>query len=98
MTPTVTAALTGAAAGAAPSGTSFSCPNRMGVTEAAMSMMTVPATVGVMMRRSHASRAAKPNWNSDETQMSVAIKAAPPACRALTHTAMKAAEVPISSG
>ena len=69
-----------------------------GITVTAMSMMTVPATVGVMILRTHASRAAKPNWNSAEMSTSVASMAGPPSASAVTLTAMNAPEVPMTMG
>ena len=45
-------AAAGAAACDAPSGTSVNEPNTMGMTVAAISMITVPATTGVNIRRS----------------------------------------------
>ena len=89
-------ALSGAASGLAPSGTSPSSGNRMGITVAAISMMTIPATVGVITRRSQASRKARPNWNREETRTSTASSAGPPSRRAATEIAMKAPEVPMS--
>ena len=56
VTTIVTAALTGAAAGEAPSGTWVSMSKTMGMTVTAISMITVPHTVGVKSRRSSASR------------------------------------------
>ena len=61
ITSTVARALIGAATGAALSGTSFSVSNTMGMTVTAISMITVPATVGVRMRRNRESRAASAN-------------------------------------
>ena len=88
VTPTVTisvmSVLTGAAAGAVPSGTGIS-------------MITVPHTVGVRMRRSSDSRVASANWNSAEMATSVARSPGPPSSSAVTQTAMKAADVPIRS-
>ena len=60
-------------------------------------MMTVPATVGVRIRRNRESRAASANWKSDETTTSVASIAGPPSAIAVMQTAMKAPEVPIRS-
>ena len=101
VTPTVTisvmSVLTGAAAGAVPSGTSVSMPNMIGMSVTGISMITVPHTVGVRMRRSSASRVASANWNSAEMTTSVARSPAPPSSSAVTLTAMKAADVPISS-
>ena len=60
MTAMVTPAVTGPAIGAAPSGTVSMRPKTMGMTVTAISMITVPATVGVMMRLSSESRDASP--------------------------------------
>ncbi len=59
-------------------------------------MITVPATVGVMKRRSSESRDEMRNWKSDEATMRVASSAGPPRSSAATDTAMKTPEVPIS--
>ena len=98
MTSSVAPALTGAAAALASFGTSLSMSKMSGITVTAMSMMTVPATVGVMILRTHASRAAKPNWNSAEMSTSVASMAGPPSASAVTLTAMNAPEVPMTIG
>ena len=71
--------------------------NTIGITVTAISMITVPATVGVSILRSRDSRAASANWNSEEMTTRVASSAGPPYARAATHTAMNAPEVPISS-
>ena len=101
VTPTVTirvtSVLTVAAAGAVPAGTSVSMPNMIGMRVTGMSMITVPHTVGVKIRRSSDSRVASANWNSEEMTMSVERSPGPPFSSAVTLTAMKAADVPISS-
>ena len=61
MTSTVTSALSGADKGGAPSGTSLSVSKTMGITVTAISMITVPATVGVSTRRNSENRAASTN-------------------------------------
>ena len=58
-------------------------------------MITVPATVGVMMRRRIERRPARRNWKSDEAITSVVSRAGPPCTSAATETAMKAPEVPM---
>ena len=68
----------------------------MGMTVTAMSMMTVPATVGVMKRRSSERRQEMRNWKADDATIRVASNAGPPNCRAATDTAMNTPEVPIS--
>ena len=62
---------------------------------AAISIITVPVTTGVKIRRNHDSRAAKANWNSDDTTTRLAMSAGPPSIRAATQTAMNAPLVPI---
>ena len=100
MTTTVMAivvrAVSGAAAGAAPSGATKSRSKPMGMTVTAISMITVPATVGVMKRRSSERREEIRNWKSDEATIRVASSAGPPSCSAATETAMKTPEVPIN--
>ena len=93
----VTRAATGAAACGDPSGTTLSESNTIGITVAAISMITVPVTVGVKMRRSNERRAAKRNWKSDDMTIRLAIVAGPTSLSAATQTAMKAPDVPISS-
>ena len=96
ITAMVTAADTGAASGGAPSGTLSSMSKTIGMTVTAISMMTVPATDGVKMRRTRDRRAASANWKSDEMTTSVASRAGPPSAIAPIQTAMSAPEVPIS--
>ena len=95
VTTIVTAALTGAAAGDAPSGTWVSMSKTMGMTVTAISMITVPQTVGVKSRRSSASRTERANCTRAEAATSDASIPGPPSARAVTQTAMKAPEVPI---
>ena len=97
-TSSVTAALSGGPAGAVSAGTSFSMSKMMGMTVTAISMMTVPATVGVITRRTQDSRADSTNWKSADTKTSVASMPGPPSASAVTDTAMNAPEVPISNG
>ena len=91
----VTAALTGAAAAGVPRGTVVSMSKRIGMTVAAIRAITVPATTGVMMRRSMESLAASANWNTAEMTIRVASRPGPPSTSAATQTAMKAPEVPM---
>ena len=91
----VTPALTGAAATGAPSGMSSSMSKAMGVTVTEISMMTMPATIGVTMRRTNDSWAANRNWNSEEAMTSVASSPGPPSASAVMLTAMNAPEVPM---
>ena len=65
----------------------------IGITVAVISIITVPATTGVNIRRSSDSLAASRNWNSDETTMRLAISAGPPFTIAAMQTAKKAPEV-----
>ena len=93
----VTSAAAGAAACDISSPTSPMVSNTSGMTVAAISMITVPETTGVNIRRSTDSRAASANWNSDDTTTRLAIVAGPPSTRAATQTAMNAPDVPIIS-
>ena len=81
-----------------PSGTSANMSKMIGMTVTAISMITVPATVGVITRRTQDSRAASRNWNNAETNTSVASMPGPPSTSAVTETAMKAPDVPMSRG
>ena len=92
----VASAVNGAAAGSAPSGARKSRSKPIGITVTAISMMTVPATVGVMTRLSSDSRDAIRNWKSDDATMSVASSAGPLRSSAATDTAMKTPDVPMS--
>ncbi len=94
---TTTRVARAAATSEVPSGTTVSEPNTMGMTVAAISIITVPETTGVNMRRSSDSRAASANWNSDDTTTRLAMVAGPPFASATAHTAMKAPDVPITS-
>ena len=67
----------------------------MGMTVTAISMITVPQTVGVKMRRRRARRAERANCTRAEAATSDASMPGPPSARAVTHTAMNAPEVPI---
>ena len=97
MTTAVASALSGAAIAGLPSGTSSSMPNTNGITVTGISMITVPETVGVTMRRNSARRADSRSWKSAETTTRVASIAGPPSATAVMHTPMKAAELPITS-
>ena len=98
---TITATVASALSAPAPSGLSFgtclSMSKMMGITVTGISMITVPATVGVRMRRNSESRAESANWNSAETATSVASMAGPPLAIAATQIAMNAPEVPMAS-
>ncbi len=55
-----------------------------------ISIRTVPATVGVMMRRSRDSRETRTNCSSADTAMRVDSIAGPPSDRVVMQTAMNA--------
>ena len=97
MTRMVERAAIGAAIGDAFSGTSLSVSNMMGITATAISMITVPETTGVKIRRSQDRREASRNWKRDEMTIRLAIVAGPPSTSAVTQTAMNAPEVPMTS-
>ena len=80
---------------AAPSGTSSKESNNIGVTVAAINIITVPATVGVKTLLSNDNRAARKNWMIEETMIKLAIVAGPALINAATQTAINAADVPI---
>ena len=67
----------------------------MGMTATEMSMITVPATVGVMIRRNRESFVERINWNRDEITTKVASMAGPPCLMAEMAAAIKVPEVPI---
>ena len=91
----VAPAANGPAALETPSGTCPRVSNTIGMTVAAISMITVPDTTGVNIRRNRERRAASRNWNSDEMTTKLAMVAGPAPIRAATHTAMKAPDVPM---
>ena len=97
ITSTVTTAVTGAAAAGLPSGTSESILKTTGITVTGISMITVPETVGVMIRRNSDSRADSTSWKSAAATTRVASSAGPPSAAAVMQTAMKAPELPIMS-
>ena len=94
---TVASALSGPARAGLPSGTCLSMSKMIGITVTGISISTVPATLGVRIRRNRESRAASANWNSAETTTRVASMAGPPLAIAATQIAMKAPEVPMAS-
>ena len=96
MTASVEANTAGPAYPGAPAGRSASAENTIGITVTAISMITVPATTGVMTRRSQDRREARANWKSEEATTRVARSPGPPSTRAVTETAMKTPEVPMS--
>ena len=90
-----TTATTGDANEGVPSGTSSSMVKIIGITVAAISMITDPATTGVKIRRSSDSLADSRNWNSADTTIRLAISAGPPFTIAAMQTAKKAPVVPM---
>ena len=95
-TSTVVSAQAGPAREADPGGRSSSMPKMIGITVTGTSMITVPATVGVRMRRNRDNRAEKASWKSAAAHNSVARSPEPPASSASTATAMAAPEVPVT--
>ena len=93
----MTRALIGALQSDLPSGDALTMSKTSGITVTAMSISTVPATTGVTIRRNSESLAASRNWNSDDATTNTANKPGPPSTKAVTHTAMNAPDVPISS-
>ena len=91
----VTANAAGAAFGDAPAVELSIMSKTMGMTVTAISMMIVPATAGVMIRRTAAIRRTSRNWKNDEATTSVASRPGPPSTSAVTHTEMNAPDVPI---
>ena len=96
MTSAVTRAESGAASSGVSGGTCDSMPKTMGITVTGISMITVPETVGVRIRRSSDNRHAIRNWKRDEITTRVASMAGPPWAMAATQIAMKAPEVPMT--
>ena len=70
----------------------------MGKRLTAISMITVPPTVGVISQRNSDSRAEKKNCTTDDATTSVASSGSPPAITAATVTPMNAPDVPMYSG
>ena len=68
-----------------------------GITVTGVSIMTVPVTVGVRMRRNSDSRAEKANWNNARPITRVASNAGPPAASAAVLTAIAGAAAPMAS-
>ena len=98
MTKSVKPPLAGPASAGTSAGTCLIWSKTMGMTVTAISMTTVPATVGVITCRSHSKRDAKRNCVSADRITNVANIAGPPSAMAVTHTAINAAEVPITTG
>ena len=96
VTSSVTPAVTGAAAGDAPAGTSASFRRMRGASVTGMSISTVPATAGVNTLRRSAIRAARTNWTSAEAMISAASIPGPACSRAETLTARKALVLPMT--
>ena len=91
----VAAALAGTPAEAGPSAASATMLKAMGMMVTEISMITVPATNGVMTLRSKDRCDARANWNSDETTTKVASSPGPPSASAVTDTAIKTPDVPM---
>ena len=82
----------GAAIGGAPSGKSESLPSTTDITVEASNIRTVPATSGLMTRRSQERREMNTNCINDETTIRLESNAGPPATSAEIQMAMKADE------
>ena len=80
----------GAATGGAPSGKSESLPSTTVIIVEASNMRTVPATNGLMTRRSQESREMNTNCINDEATIRLDSNAGPPANSAEIQMAMKA--------
>ena len=80
----------GAATGGAPSGKSESLPSTTVMIVEASNMRTVPATTGLMTRRSQESREMNTNCINDEATIRLDSNAGPPASSAEIQMAMKA--------
>ena len=91
----VTAALMEPPKGETPSGTLVKRPKLIGMTTTEMSMITVPATVGVIIRRNRESLVERINWKRDEITTRVASMAGPPCLMAEIEAAVKVPEVPM---
>ena len=84
----VTAATHSPANAGAPSGTSLNRSKQMGSTITAISISTVPDTVGVITRRSCGSHLATPKKKRAEATIRLASIAGPPSSRASTDNAI----------
>ena len=94
---TVTAAITGAAAPCMPAGISVSKLKMMGMIVTVTRMIVVPATVGVMIRRTRGNWPASKKRKSDEKTTRRANSSGPPEERAVTEIAMKDPEAAMLS-
>ena len=94
----VVTAHAGAARSGVPAGACVIMSKVIGMMVTEISMMTVPATAGVISRRNRARRSESVNWNSDDSTTRVASMAGPPSASAVTDTAINAPEVPMSRG
>ena len=90
----VSAALTGAAAGGAPSVANVSMSKATGMTATAISISTTPDTTGVIMRRSHDRRPDSTSCTSAQTITRFITSATPPCESARTQTAMAGVALP----
>ena len=73
----VVSALRGPATAGVSGGTFSSCSKMTGITVTGVSMMTVPVTVGVRIRRKSASRAENASWKRARATTRVASRAGP---------------------
>ena len=87
----VTAAILGAATGAAPSGACVNISKATGMTATAINISTMPDTTGVIMRRNNDKCDDSTNWNNAETITRFIISATPPADKARIQTAIAVA-------
>ena len=94
----VVPASVGAAKEGAPSGMSGSLPSTTDMIVADISIRTVPATVGVIIRRRSESREINANWKIAETAMRLDSIAGPPSASVVMQTAMKAEAEATMSG
>ena len=97
MTSTTTSALSGAANAGVSAGTALSRSKTAGMTVTGISMTTVPETDGVSTRWKSDNWAESRIGTNDAIRTRIAISAGPPSATAVTQTAMKAPEAPITS-
>ena len=99
MMPKVTPAVAGVASEDASvlAGTRLSMSKQIGNTATAISITTVPPTVGVIMRRKSDKRAENKNWANEDATTRVASNGSPLLVTAMVETAIKAPDVPMNS-
>ena len=93
----MTSAIDGGAWAGLPSGTSPSMSKTIGMAVTGTSMITVPDTAGVRIRRNRASLADSRSWRSAAATTRIASSAGPPFATAVMPTPMNAAELPMTS-